>query len=92
MSVNQSRFDKLYREQNDAVRLGIKVKYICMSIQCPHHADLHGEILDFDEVVKIFSIENVPDGCRCACTQILVDDSGKPITPGVVERIRNQKT
>lgn len=91
MDVDKARLDKLVKEQEDAVRLKIKTKYVCMSSECHHHETLHGEILDFDEAMKIFSLENIPDECRCACIQILVDDAGNPTTPGVVERIRNQK-
>lgn len=91
MDVNKSRIENIIKNQDDAVRLKIKTKYICMSSQCPHHEVLHGEILDFDEAVKIFSLKNVPADCRCGCVQILVDDAGNPTTPGVVDRIRNQK-
>ncbi|MCK0716463.1 hypothetical protein ACFO0U_01135 [Chromohalobacter sarecensis] len=91
MNINKMRSEKLFREQDDAVRVGIKVKYICMSNQCSHHEHLHGEIIEFEQALEIFSIKNVPPGCRCACTQIVVNDSGEPVSTNLVEKIKNQK-
>lgn len=91
MEVNKMRSEKLIREQADAARLGIDVKYIFMSAQCPHHENLHGKVVEFDEAFEVFSIENVPSGCRCACTQILVDEKGEPFSPSLVKRIKSQK-
>lgn len=90
MSVHEIRIQKVLREEEDVKRLGVPVKYMCISLACKHHESLHGELLDIDTIKRVFSLNTVPDDCRCGITQILVDKSGVPLNPGVVERAKSQ--
>lgn len=90
MSVNSMRFGKILKEADEVKRLGISVKYMCLSLMCEHHKSLHGEVLDIGEVKSIYSLDNVPDGCRCGVTQIPVDETGKPIIQTIVEKAKSQ--
>lgn len=90
MSINSMRLEKILKEEESVKRLGIPVKYMCLSLMCKHHTSLHGELFDIVEVQRLYSLDNVPDGCCCGVTQILVDETGKPRHPTVVERAKSQ--
>lgn len=90
MSVNEMRIQKVLREENDTKRLGILVKYMCLSLSCKHHQSLHGELFGIDEIKKLYDLTRVPAECRCGVIQILVDDHGHPLTPSIVEKARSQ--
>ena len=90
MTVNSMRLDKILKENEDVKRLGISVKYMCLSLMCEHHKSLHGELFDVEEIKDLYSLENVPEDCRCGVTQVLVDEAGKPRNPRVVEKAKSQ--
>ncbi|MEL7966049.1 hypothetical protein AAG587_06720 [Vreelandella neptunia] len=90
MSVNSMRLQKIIKEDKDVKRLGISVKYMCLSLMCEHHKSLHGELFDFGEVTSLYDLDNIPEGCRCGVTQILVDETGKPRNPAVLEKAKSQ--
>jgi hypothetical protein len=90
MSANEMRIQKIVREESDTKRLGIKVKYMCLSLSCEHHQALHGELFEVEKIKALYDLANVPADCRCAVTQVLVDDQGNPLTPAIVERAKAQ--
>ncbi len=90
MSINENRFTNLVRAENNATRLGISVKYLCLSLRCEYHTHLHGELLDFDKVKEIYSLNVVPNKCCCAITQVLIDEHGQPKDSNLLERLRLQ--
>ncbi|MBS3667999.1 hypothetical protein [Vreelandella boliviensis] len=90
MTVNSMRLEKILRETEDVKRLGIPVKYMCLSLMCEYHKSLHGELFNIEEIKDLYSLENVPEDCRCGVTQVLVDEVGKPRNPRVVEKARLQ--
>ena len=92
MSVKKMLFEKLEREQNDVVRLSLKVKYLCMTSVCKYHYPLNGEILSYDEVRAIYHPDSVEDDCNCGASQIMVGDDGEPLYPKVVERVLARKS
>lgn len=90
MSPNEKRLQKVLRDEQSVNRLGIPVKYMCLSLMCEHHKSLHGELLDISEVMEIYKLESVPEDCRCGITQILMDETGNPRTPEIVEKAKSQ--
>lgn len=88
MSVNSMRLEKIIKEGEGVKRLGIPAKYMCLSLTCEHHKSLHGELFDIGEITSLYSLDNIPEDCRCGVTQILVDETGKPRNPAVVEKAR----
>lgn len=90
MSANKLRIQKIVREESDTRRLGIKVKYMCLSLSCEQHQALHGELFDIHKIKTLYDLANVPTDCRCAVTQVLIDDQGNPLMPTVVERAKAQ--
>lgn len=90
MSINESRIKRIISEDAEVKKLGLKVKYMCLSLACDHHRSLHGELFGFGEIKTIYALESVPDGCRCGVTQVLVDNQGNPMTPKVVELAKSQ--
>lgn len=90
VTVNGMRVKKLLKYEKDVKRLGISVKYICLSLMCEHHKLLHGELFEFSKIMEIYNLENVPEDCRCGITQILLDEEGMPRTPGLVSKIKSQ--
>lgn len=90
MSVNSMRIEKILKEDEDVKRLGIQVKYMCLSLMCEYHKPLHGELFDIEEVTELYRLDIVPEDCRCGVTQVLVDEMGKPRNPNVVENAKSQ--
>ena len=90
MSVNENRFNKLIREENDVKRLGIRVEYLCLSLMCNHHSNLHGSLISFDKAKETFNLDSAPDDCRCGISQILIDENGMPTSMSLIERVRSQ--
>jgi hypothetical protein len=90
MSVNKNRFNILIREGDDVNRLGLRVKYLCLSLMCEYHEHLHGELLGFEKTKEIYSLEVVPKDCRCGITQVLVDECRQPKDASLVDRVRLQ--
>ena len=89
MSVQEMLVRKIEQEEADVKRLGIDVRYLCFSLACSHHSYLLGKLLAIEEIRAIYCSGNVPDDCKCAVNQILVDPSGNPIYPGIVEKLKN---
>lgn len=90
MFVNSMRMKKILKENEDVKRLGIQVKYMCLSLMCEHHKSLHGELFGIEEITALYRLDNVPEDCRCGVTQVLVDETGKPRNPNVVENVKSQ--
>lgn len=90
MTINHSRFDKFLREEAETRRLGIGVKFMCLSLPCMHHESLHGVLHSSDEIKSIYHPDIVPDDCKCAIVQVSVDDKGNPRIPRIVEKARGQ--
>lgn len=90
MAVNSTRLNKILKEDEDVKRLGIPVKYMCLSLMCEHHKSLHGELFDTEEIRELYGLENVSDDCRCGVTQVLVDEAGELRNPRVVEKAKSQ--
>lgn len=90
MTVNSMRLDKILKDDEDVKRFGILVKYMCLSLMCAHHKSLHAELFDVEEIKDIYSLENIPEDCRCGVTQVLVDETGKPKNPRVLEKAKSQ--
>lgn len=90
MSVNENRFNKLIREEDEVSRLGIRVKYLCLSLMCENHKQLHGKLLGFERAKEIYCLTAVPKNCRCGISQVRVDELGQPIDARLVEKVRSQ--
>lgn len=90
MGIKQSRFDKFLKEEAETRRLGIGVKFMCLSLPCIYHDLRHGVLHDPDEIKSLFHPDLVPDDCKCGIVQVLVDDKGGPRAPGVVEKAWEQ--
>lgn len=89
--VNEMRITKLQREAKDTERFGILVKYLCLSAMCKHHSHLFGELIDYHVALSLYSLDMVPDDCRCAVSQVLVDENGEMRSKALKERIAKQR-
>ncbi len=90
MSVKELRLKKLTLLEEQVNKLGIDVKYVCLSISCSYHRALHGKLFDAEQIKEIYSLENIQDDCNCSFTQVLVDHLGNPNNPKTIEKIRSQ--
>lgn len=91
MSVNEMRIAKFNSENENARRLGIRCKYLILSLTCQHHSQLHSELLTDSEMIENYIISAAPNNCTCAVVQTLVDDKGAPVISRPVERAKAQR-
>lgn len=91
-ALRRSRLD----EAEDAmVRLGILTKMMQISALSattrPTHAARHARLYTIDEVRVWMSTSPNMINCKCSFVEVLVDESGKPLTPGIVARAEKMR-
>jgi SPP1 gp7 family putative phage head morphogenesis protein len=82
-------------DESDDVRdrLGIRTKMLWLSAlksSTRHtHSIRHGNLYTPQEVRDFYSVDGNAINCLCAQTETLVDDSGNPLNPQIVERVKS---
>ena len=91
MKIKDSRIEKLDKEEREARRLSILVKYLCLSACCKYHYTMNGNLFEFEQVRQIYASNDIHEDCNCALSQVLVNDLGEPLFTKAIERVRAQK-
>lgn len=91
MNIKEMRIRGFEESQAQSLKVGSSVKYMCLSLACEYHSDLHGELFDADEIRNIYGTDDVQEDCKCAIIPILVDPQGNPVIPRQVEKAKAQK-
>lgn len=59
-----------------------------VDVQAFHYA---GPVFDLEEVSGLMIAEGlITSNCKCSMTEVLVDEKGEPLAPGIVERTRRR--
>ncbi|MDH1529157.1 hypothetical protein [Pseudomonas mosselii] len=90
--LHAMRIRKLQADIADTTRLCIAVRFLHLSalspVSRPSHMARHGELYTGEEMLEWWAAGDNRRSCRCACTPVLVDADGKPLTPEIVERAK----
>lgn len=94
--INQALRTARMDETTDAAqRLGVKVMVLHISAlgvtTRPNHAARHGRIYSVEDERDFFASGSEAINCRCAPSEILVDDDGKPLSPGLIARLEKSR-
>lgn len=92
-ALRRARADEARSARDD---LGINVRMLWLSALSPTtratHAAQHGEVMTIEEVNEWYASHRASRiNCKCAQVEIVVDEGGNPVTPGVVEKVRREK-
>lgn len=84
--MHERRMQKL----GEGERYGLRVAYMHISALSPTtrktHAARHGQLFTAAQVRNFWSIEENRTGCKCSIAEVIVDESGTPIVPAILER------
>lgn len=87
-ALRRGRLDEAKDAQD---RLGIKTGMLWLSALSPttraSHARRHGRVYTVDEVREFYSKDGNGVNCKCAQTEILLNDDGTPLSQGVIKRM-----
>lgn len=90
--LHAMRIRKLKADMADQARLGIAIRFMHLSglspVSRPSHVARHGELFTGEEMLEWWSTGDNGRFCRCSCTAILLDPSGNPLTPGLIDRAK----
>lgn len=90
--VNQAlRTARMDETTDAAVRLGVNVRVLHISALSPttrqSHAARHGNLYTVEAERDWFAESGQAVNCKCSTSEVLVDDSGKPLSPGLIARL-----
>ncbi|KPX81195.1 Uncharacterized protein ALO64_02673 [Pseudomonas meliae] len=90
--LHEMRIRKLQNDISDSARLGIPVKFMHLSALTPtsreHHVERHGELFTGQEMLDWWAEGDNRVRCRCACTPVLLDNQGMPMTPDLMAKAK----
>lgn len=91
--INQAlRTARLDETQDAATRLQIKVKVLHVSALSPTtrpaHAARSGHLFTVQEERDWYAEDGNAVNCKCTSSEALVDDEGKPVSKGLVDRLQ----
>lgn len=94
--INQAlRTARMDETTDAAVRLGVKVRSLHISALSPttrqSHAERHGRLFEVQEERDWFAGSGVSVNCKCSVSEVLVDDDGKPLSPGLIGRLEKSR-
>ncbi len=88
-AFRQARMDEAQAAQQD---LGIRTKLMHISALSPttrqSHAARHAKLYTIQEERDWWAIVPNMIQCRCSTVEILVNENGEPLTPGIIERAK----
>jgi len=74
-------------------RYGLRVAYMHISALSPTtrktHAERHGQLFTAAQVRSFWSVEENRVGCKCSIAEVMVDESGTPIVPSILEQAKD---
>lgn len=86
--LHEMRIRKLQNDIADSERLGMPVKFMHLSALTPtsreQHIERHGELFTGQQMLDWWAEGDNRVRCRCACTPILLDRQGRPMTPYLI--------
>lgn len=90
--VNQALRTARMDETTDAAqRLGVNVRVLHISALSPTtratHAARHGNLYTVEAERDWFAESGQAVNCKCSTSEVLVDDEGKPLSPGLIARL-----
>lgn len=89
--LHQMRLNGLAKDEADCNRLNILHRFMHMSALSPStrtsHAERSGELFTAEEIRDWMNRDGNSVGCKCSFTLVLVDEFGKPRSPGLVQRL-----
>lgn len=92
--ANKQRMKKIDEEEIACKKYGLSIKLMHLSALSPvtrkSHAERHGKLFTFAEARSFWKIEENIKGCKCSITGVIVDETGAPIVPGIVELANKQ--
>lgn len=90
--LHAMRIAKLRNDIADSQRLGMPVRFMHLSALTStsreDHIERHGQIFTGQQMLDWWAEGDNSVRCRCACTPVLIDDKGRPMTPYLVERAK----
>lgn len=91
-ALRRGRWDETTEAQE---RLDIRTKLLHISALSPTtrktHAARHGGLYTVQQVREWYAEDANAINCKCTQVEVLVDSKGNPLTPDVVERVKNMK-
>lgn len=91
-AMRRARLDE---GEASARQIGLKVKFLHISAFSPtsraSHMARHGRTYSGEEVREWYSENANAINCRCSQTEILLDESGEPLAPGLIKRAEQIK-
>lgn len=90
--INQAlRTARMDETTDAAVRLGVNVRVLHISALSPTtratHAARHGNLYTVEAERDWFAESGQAVNCKCSTSEVLVDDQGKPLSPGLIARL-----
>ena len=90
--INQAlRTARMDETTDAAVRLGVNVRVLHISALSPTtratHAARHGNLYTVEAERDWFAESGTAVNCKCSTSEVLVDDQGKPLSPGLIARL-----
>jgi hypothetical protein len=90
--INQALRTARMDETTDAAqRLGVNVRVLHISALSPTtratHAARHGNLYTVEAERDWFAESGQAVNCKCSTSEVLVDDQGKPLSPGLIARL-----
>lgn len=91
-ALRRARWDEAEEAQEE---YGLQTKLMHMSALSPttraSHAARHARLYTVEQVRDWYSQDGNSINCKCSQTEVMVDDDGKPIVPGIVARAKQTK-
>ena len=88
-ALRQARMDETQQAQQE---LGLRIKLMHMSALSPTtrptHRARHAHLYSVQQQRDWWATKPNSINCKCSTVEVLVDDKGNPLTPGVVSRAR----
>lgn len=88
-ALRQSRMDEADQARRD---LGVRTMEMHVSALSPTtrrtHAERHGRLYTTQEQREWWSRDGNRINCKCSTVSVLVDDQGRPLNPGIIQRAR----
>lgn len=90
LDIREIVLKNIEKDEADCRKLGIPHRFMQLSALSPttrnSHADRHGLLFTGDEVRHWLAQDDNAIGCKCSFTLVLVDSSGNPQFPDVLDR------
>lgn len=90
-ALRRARWDESDEAKKD---LGLNIKLLHFSALSPttrqSHAIRHGHLYTTEEIRDWYAINANSINCKCTQVEVLLDDKGQPVSPGVIDAARKE--